>query len=53
MAAREAYALPAAVTRRHGTAFWAVAFAFLVVMAFATLPSPSTACTERATTFRL
>ena len=40
MAAREAYALPAAVTRRHGTAFWAVAFAFLVVMAFATLPSP-------------
>ena len=29
-----------AVSRRHGAAFWAVAFAFLVVMAFATLPSP-------------
>ena len=25
---------------RNRTAFWAVAFAFLVVMAFATLPSP-------------
>ena len=35
-----AYAMPAAAGRRHGTAFWAVAFAFLVVMAFATLPSP-------------
>ena len=32
--------MPAAVGRRHGAAFWAVAFAFLVVMAFATLPSP-------------
>ena len=29
-----------AVGRRHGATFWAVAFAFLVVMAFATLPSP-------------
>jgi hypothetical protein len=29
-----------AVGRRHRAAFWAVAFAFLVVMAFATLPSP-------------
>src|SRR6188508_3360554 len=37
---REAYALPAAVGRRHGAAFWSVAFAFLIVMAFATLPSP-------------
>ena len=36
----EAYAMPAAVGRRHGAAFWAVAFAFVVVMAFATLPSP-------------
>jgi len=26
--------------RRRGSGFWAVAFAFLVVMAFATLPSP-------------
>ncbi|HEX2398714.1 MAG TPA: hypothetical protein VHJ79_01740, partial [Mycobacterium sp.] len=34
------YALPAVVGRRHGAAFWAVAFAFLIVMAFATLPSP-------------
>ncbi len=32
--------LPAAVTGRHGFSFWAVAFAFLIVMAFATLPSP-------------
>jgi hypothetical protein len=36
----DAYVMPAAVGRRHGAAFWAVAFAFLVVMAFATLPSP-------------
>jgi hypothetical protein len=35
-----AYAAPTAVARRHGAAFWAVAFAFLIVMAFATLPSP-------------
>jgi MFS family permease len=34
------YALPAAVGRRYAGAFWAVAFAFLIVMAFATLPSP-------------
>jgi MFS family permease len=32
--------MPAAMGRRHGAAFWGVAFAFLVVMAFATLPSP-------------
>src|ERR1700758_441011 len=25
---------------RHGSGFWIVAFAFLIVMAFATLPSP-------------
>jgi MFS family permease len=31
----------AAVRRlRHGSGFWVVAFAFLIVMAFATLPSP-------------
>jgi hypothetical protein len=36
----EAYAAPAAVRHGHRAAFWAVAFAFLVVMAFATLPSP-------------
>src|SRR5579871_5424708 len=33
-------AVPAALARRHGSGFWAVAFAFLIVMAFATLPSP-------------
>jgi hypothetical protein len=27
-------------TRQHASAFWLVAFAFLIVMAFATLPSP-------------
>ena len=32
--------MPAAIGRRHGAAFWAVTFAFLVVMANATLPSP-------------
>jgi Sugar (and other) transporter len=30
----------AAATRRYGSGFWAVAFAFLIVMAAATLPSP-------------
>jgi MFS family permease len=33
-------ALPAARTWRHRSGFWAVAFAFLIVMASATLPSP-------------
>src|SRR4030088_3570704 len=33
-------ALPVAEPRRHRFGFWAVAFAFLIVMAFATLPSP-------------
>lgn len=28
------------VRRRHGLGFWSVAFAFLVVMAFSTVPSP-------------
>jgi predicted MFS family arabinose efflux permease len=34
------YAAPVTVERRGGAGFWAVAFAFLIVMAFATLPSP-------------
>ena len=34
-----AYA-PAASATRRASAFWVVAFAFLIVMAFATLPSP-------------
>jgi MFS family permease len=34
------HARPAAGTRRAGLGFWTVAFAFLIVMAFATLPSP-------------
>ena len=36
----DAHAVPAAERRRHGSGFWAVTFAFLVVMAVATLPSP-------------
>jgi MFS family permease len=35
-----ASAAPAVKRRRHGSGFWLVAFAFLIVMAFATLPSP-------------
>jgi Sugar (and other) transporter len=31
---------PAAQRRRQGSGFWSVAYAFLVVMAFATMPSP-------------
>jgi predicted MFS family arabinose efflux permease len=34
------YAPPVSAERRDGADFWAVAFAFLIVMAFATLPSP-------------
>src|ERR1700730_15873212 len=34
------HALSAAETRRHRSGFWVVAFAFLIVMASATLPSP-------------
>jgi MFS family permease len=40
MAGLEASAVPAPHRRRHGSGFWAVAFAFLIVMAVATLPSP-------------
>jgi MFS family permease len=36
----EASPVPAPQRRRHGASFWTVAFAFLIVMAFATLPSP-------------
>ena len=36
----DAQAAPAALARRHGSGFWSVAFAFLIVSAFATLPSP-------------
>lgn len=36
----DAATAPAAQRRRHGSGFWAVAFAFLIVMAVATLPSP-------------
>lgn len=36
----DAYTGPAAEKRRRGSGFWIVAFAFLIVMAFATLPSP-------------
>src|ERR1700736_61994 len=36
----DVHALAAAATRRHRSGFWAVAFAFLIVMASATLPSP-------------
>ena len=40
MASVDAPAVPAARRRRPGSSFWTVAFAFLIVMAFATLPSP-------------
>ena len=36
----EASAVPAPHRLRHGSGFWVVAFAFLIVMAVATLPSP-------------
>src|ERR1700741_5136172 len=35
-----AYAPAVTGARQHASAFWIVAFAFLIVMAFATLPSP-------------
>jgi MFS family permease len=38
--AADAAAVPAARSARAQAGFWSVAFAFLVVMAFATLPSP-------------
>jgi hypothetical protein len=34
------YAVPAVEQRKSGFGFWTVAYAFLVLMAFATLPSP-------------
>src|SRR5260221_14036926 len=40
MAADSAYAPAVSAARQHLSAFWVVAFAFLIVMAFATLPSP-------------
>lgn len=40
MSADSASAPAASATWRDATGFWAVAFAFLIVMAFATLPSP-------------
>jgi MFS family permease len=40
MASNSSYALPAAQVRRYSSGFWFVAFAFLIVSAFATLPSP-------------
>ena len=40
MPAVDASAEPAAQRRRPGSGFWAVAFAFLIVTAFATVPSP-------------
>ena len=40
MTSVDAYTGPAAEKRRSGSGFWIVAFAFLIVMAFATLPSP-------------
>jgi predicted MFS family arabinose efflux permease len=36
----DAQAAPAALARRHRSGFWSVAFAFLIVSGFATLPSP-------------
>jgi MFS family permease len=36
----DASTAPAAASRRHRSGFWAATFAFLVVMAVATLPSP-------------
>lgn len=40
MSSTHASADPAAKRLGHGSGFWIVAFAFLIVMAFATLPSP-------------
>src|SRR5260221_13416232 len=40
MSADSASAPSAAAPWRDASGFWAVAFAFLIVMAFATLPSP-------------
>jgi hypothetical protein len=48
----DAHATPMSLARRRGTGFWAVAFAFLIVMALRRCRVRSTACTGRATTFR-
>src|ERR1700731_5186179 len=40
MPSDDVHALAEAATRRPRSCFWAVAFAFLIVMASATLPSP-------------
>jgi predicted MFS family arabinose efflux permease len=40
MTSADGVASPAGETRRYGSSFWAVAFALLIVMASATLPSP-------------
>ncbi len=40
MSSADASTAPAPQRLRHGSGFWVVAFAFLIVMAFATLPSP-------------
>src|SRR5580692_9271257 len=40
MTAARTDAAPATQKRRHGSVFWIVAYAFLIIMAFATLPSP-------------
>jgi MFS family permease len=40
MSSVDASTVPAVQRLRHGSGFWVVAFAFLIVMAFATLPSP-------------
>src|SRR5690242_21696813 len=40
MSTKDVSAAPVSVGRRPGLDFWAVTFAFLIVMAFATLPSP-------------
>src|SRR5580704_12102641 len=40
MSSADATTAPAVQRWRHGSGFWVVAFAFLIVMAFATLPSP-------------
>ena len=34
------YTTPVIQQRRHGSGFWTVAYVLLIVMAFATLPSP-------------
>src|ERR1700722_20137151 len=40
MSSVDARAVPATQARQQGSGFWTVAYAFLIVMAFATLPSP-------------